>query len=131
MYTFSIEAANQGKEDEHQVAVAIRLINDDMYRIVDQQVMRVPVFFGEDYADSYDGERTGWKARVEFRFETMFDLPCGCESHAECAWHSFLLTVWKEEDEDAIDSWRESRGDVDAMLRRTRRMILSQTSHLI
>lgn len=130
MYGFNVEIANPGQEDEHQVVVVIRLITDDEdQKILDQKVMRIPTFFNENYSSS-EGY-VGFEDRAKFRFETTFDLSCQCESRNVCTWHEFLTDQWKQEDDDAIDSWRESRGDADAMLRRTRRMILHQTCYLI
>lgn len=131
MYSFGVELANTGLEDEHQVAVGIRLITNNDFKIVDQQVVRMPIFYGEDYSGGIDESLIGWENRLKLRFEALFDLPCKCQDIIICNWHKYLGSIWLAEDQDAIDSWRESRGDFEAMMRRTRRMILRDEPYLI
>jgi hypothetical protein len=107
---WTLQAARLGQEDEHIEIVGVDFMSN--------RLIRAPMFFEE----SQTGE--GWSERLNLRYDA-YELPCACGT-TPCQWHESLVREWREEDEDAIDSWRETRADFDAMMRRTERKIRRQ-----
>lgn len=82
------------------------------------------------YEESQDGS---FQERARQRVAS-YEEECECyvplvlsfatmQDEQRCEYHRWLQKQWEEEDEDAVDSWRETRDDLDAMMRRLTRKI--------